>query len=315
MAAAVPASAASPNGSTVKSIPVLDWHELDNGCDSSVPVCNAPDPESVSTAQLSAELTYLKAHGYHTVTPAQYLAWIKGTRVSLPSNPILLIADNGIENFLAGAQAILAQDGFTMAVAVISGFADGASGVCPEPAYEPGCPADNQLGNWDATWSQLQALPSSVYKFILESGTAGHFVQNYDPNCQAFYACMIPGESVAAYESRVASDLSAGQREIVSRLGSRFTSGLWVVPYSDAGYQACTDSGCTPQPSDGPAGWLSGWAASTFPVAFVEDSFRNGVQNERFRIDIQGWMTESQFESLLTAHLAAGDFARGTFSQ
>ena len=38
MAAAAPASAAAPSGSTVKSIPVLDWHELDNGCDSSAPV-------------------------------------------------------------------------------------------------------------------------------------------------------------------------------------------------------------------------------------------------------------------------------------
>jgi hypothetical protein len=228
--------------------------------------------------------------------------------VTLPANPILLIADNGIENFLAGAQSILKSDGFTMAVAVVAGFADGASGVCSEAKYQPGCPSANDNG-WDASWAQLSALSPSVYNFIIESGAAGHFVQTYDPNCTAFYACMVPGETTAAYEARVKSDLTTGQSEVISKLGgSRFTSGLWVVPYSDDGYTACTQSACTGQPYDGPAGWLTSWTASNYPVAFVEDAFRNGLQNERFRIDVQGWMTESEFESYVTQDLAAGDF-------
>src|ERR1700730_9040937 len=93
------------------SIPVFDWHELNNGCLSTAPVCNAPDPESVSTAQLTAELSYLKAHSYHTISAAQYLAWAEGSRPTLPANPVLLIADNGINNFLSGAQKILEADG------------------------------------------------------------------------------------------------------------------------------------------------------------------------------------------------------------
>jgi hypothetical protein len=309
------ASAASNQGSfgrssAPSSIPVLDWHELNNGCASTVAVCNASDVESVSTAQLTAELSYLKGQGYHTISPALYMEWTEGQSVNLPSNPILFIADNGIYNFLVGAQPILAADGFTMAVAVVSGFADGASGVCTEPAYENGCPADNQDGGWDATWSQLAALSPSVYSFIIESGTAGHFVQTYDPNCTAFYACMVPGESTAAYETRVASDLSTGQSEIISKLGSwRFTAGLWVVPYSDDGYTACVQTGCTAQPYDGPAGWLTAWTAQKYQVAFVEDAFRNGVQNERFRIDVQGWMTQSEFQSTLTSDISSGDFA------
>jgi hypothetical protein len=301
--------AASAKVALPTSIPVLDWHELNNGCASTVPVCNASDPESVSTTQLKAELSYLKSQNDHTITPAQYMAWTKGAKTTLPANPILLVADNGIENFLAGAQPILKSDGFTMAVAVISGFADGAGGACSEPAYESGCPADNEDGGWDATWSQLAALSPSVYNFIIEAGTAGHFVQTYDPNCTAFYACMVPGETSNAYESRVTSDLNAGQAEIISRLGaSRFTTGLWVVPYSDDGYTACTETGCTAQPYDGPTGWLTSWTAATFPVAFVEDAFRNGLQNERFRLDVQGWMTQSEFESALTSDVAAGDF-------
>ena len=64
--------AASSAGASVvsaepSSIPVFDWHELNNGCDPTVPVCNAADPESVSSAQLTAELAYLKAQGYQTI--------------------------------------------------------------------------------------------------------------------------------------------------------------------------------------------------------------------------------------------------------
>ena len=133
------------------------------------PVCNAADPESVSTAQLTAELAYLKAQGYQTITPPQYEQWTEGLNPRLPAKPMFLVDDNGIENFLAGAQPVLAADGFTMAVAVISGFADGASGTCSEPAYQPGCPVANDDG-WDATWAQLAALSPSVYSFIIESG-------------------------------------------------------------------------------------------------------------------------------------------------
>jgi hypothetical protein len=295
-------------GAVPNSIPVLDWHELNNGCESTAVVCNASDPESVSTTQLTGELSYLVSQGYHTVTPAQYESWTEGAPTLLPLNPILLIADNGILPFLSGAQPILKADGFTMAVAVISGFADGASGVCSEPTYEPGCPSANDHG-WDATWAQLAALSPSVYNFIIEAGAAGHFVQTYDSACTAFYACEVPGETSAAYEARVESELSAGQAEVIAKLGaSRFTNGLWVIPYSDDGYAACSLSSCVPQTYDGPAGWLTMWTAEHFPVAFVQDAFRNGTQNERFRIDVQGWMTQDEFETMLSSDIAVGDF-------
>jgi hypothetical protein len=313
-AALVAGVGASSAGASVapsepSSIPVFDWHELNNGCAPTVPVCNAADPESVSTTQLTAELSYLKAQGYQTITPLQYEQWTEGLNPRLPAKPMFLVDDNGIENFLAGAEPVLASDGFTMAVAVITGFADGSAGVCSEPAYQPGCPVANE--GWDATWAQLRALSPSVYSFIIESGAAGHFVQTYDPNCTAFYACMVPGETVFQYENRVANDLAQGEKEIMNKIdAARFTSGLWVVPYSDAGYPGCSGNACTPQPADGPAGWLASWTASKYKVAFVEDAYRNGIQNERYRIDVQGWMTESEFETQLTQNLASGYFSR-----
>ena len=263
--------AASTAGASVipaepSSIPVFDWHELNNGCEPTVPVCNAADPESVSTAQLTAELGYLKAQGYQTITPLQYEQWTEGLNPRLPAKPMFLVDDNGIENFLAGAEPVLAADGFTMAVAVITGFADGASGTCSEATYQPGCPVANEY--WDATWAQLKALSPSVYSFIIEAGAAGHFVQDYDPNCTAFYACMVPHETVNQYENRVANDLTQGEKEIMNKIdASRFTSGLWVVPYSDDGYTGCSGNACTRSP---PPARRAGWrptrrAVTTWP--------------------------------------------------
>ena len=136
-------------------------------------------------------------------------------------------------------------------------------------------------------------------------------MQTYDPTCTAFYACMVAHETACQYENRVANELAQGEKEIVNKLdAARFTPGLWVVPYSDDGYPGCTGNACTPQPYDGPAGWLPAWTASRYNVAFVEDAFRNGIQNERFRIDVQGWMTESEFETMLNQNLASGYFTR-----
>ena len=279
------------------TIPVLDWHELNNGCLPSAAVCNATDPESVSTAQLTAELGWLRSEGYNSISASQYLTWAEGKNVSLPSNPIFLVADNGIEPFLVGAAPVLRQYDYTMAVAVVTGFADGASNDCPEPAYEAACPLFNV--GWDATWAQLRALPS-LYSFIFEAGIAGHFVQTYDPTCTDFYACVVPGETTAQYERRVTNDITQGISELHRQLGQRAVDGLWVVPYGDLGYTACTVLSCVPQPSDGPAGWLVSLASSSFGVVFVEDSFCNGIANERYRVDVQGWMTLSEFESLVS---------------
>ena len=84
---------------------------------------------------------------------------------------------------------------------------------------------------------------------------------------------------------------------------------MWTVPYSDLGYGRCMQGDCTPQPTTGPKGWLAAYAAKSYPIAFVEDVFRNGTEHDRFRFDVQGWMTQRYFVSALNADIADGDFA------
>lgn len=295
----------------VQSVPVLVYHEMNDGCSASASVCQphtyggTSDPESVSTAQFAEQMKYLHDAGYHTVTMAQYVAWIGNEDAPMPRKPILLIADNGIGPFLDAAQPILLRYRYYMTAAIVTGFVDGASGVCPDPSLQPGCGIQNR--GWDLTWPQLRAL-GPEYNFILEAGRSGHFQQTYTPRCQQFYACMLPGETVAAYERRVESENGDGRRELKQLLKSRVNTQAWVVPYSDLGYQRCALADCTPQDSNGPRGWLASWAAGQYQVIFVEDAFRNGVARERFRLDVNGWMNMDYFVGLIQADVDAGGF-------
>lgn len=295
----------------VRNVPVLVYHEINDGCSASASVCQphtyagGSDPESVSTAQFARQMKYLHDAGYRTVTMAQYVAWIRNENAPMPRKPILLVADNGIGPFLDAAQPVLLRYRYYMTAAIVTGFADGASGLCPDPSLQPGCGTQNR--NWDLTWPQLRAL-GPEYNFILEAGRSGHFLQAYDPRCQEFYPCRLPGETVAAYERRVATENARGRGELKQQLKSRVNTQAWVVPYSDLGYHGCALAGCTPQDSNGPRGWLARWAAGQYQVVFVEDAFRNGIARERFRIDINGWMDMDYFVGLIRADIEAGDF-------
>ncbi|HEY6279201.1 MAG TPA: hypothetical protein VIX86_23045 [Streptosporangiaceae bacterium] len=305
-----------PTQTGAAGIPVLVYHEMDNRCAAAAPVCNAPDPESVSKAQFTSQMNYLRAQGYHTVTLAQYLNWLADPAAVLPRKPILLTVDNGIGNFLEGAQPILARDGYTMTAFVVTGFADGASGICKPPQriagrpvnVQPGCGRDNY--GWDLTWKQLRGLSPRVYSFALEAGASGHFPQTYSRTCPYFYPCRVPGETTRAYQARVTSEISSGLAELAARLPGRVNTHAWVVPYSALGYRPCHGPYCTPQPSTGPRGWLPRYAAARFSAVFVEDAFRNGVQHERFRFDVSGPLTEAAFQARLQALITASSFAR-----
>jgi len=295
-------AAAAPVVRNVTSVPVIVWHEMNNGCQPQDATCVAHDPETVSSRQFGDELGWLYQHGYHTVTMSQYVAWTEDEHAPMPSKPVLLIADNGIGNFLLGAQPYLVRYHYQVTAAVVTGFADGAAGKCTDPEFQPGCPADNV--GWDLTWPQLKQL-GPEYNFILEAGASGHFVQAHDTY---FYTTKLAGESDSSYEHRVISEQSKGWQELISELGSRVDTSAWVVPYSDLGYPRGDLSSSTPQPYNGPAGWLISYAAAKYKAVFVEDAERNGIQHERFRLDVNGQDTLSYFTTTLQSEIQAGDF-------
>jgi hypothetical protein len=299
---------------TAAQVPVLAYHAMNDKCAAAAPICKSTDYESVSLKQFTDEMNWLYIHGYHTVNPSQYVAWLRNQKTLLPSNPVLLVDDNGDSNFLLDAEQTLYHYRYTVTAVIVTGFADAATtGQCAPHVkadghlynVQVGCPVTSKQGGWNATWAQMKALSPQVYNYALEAGPSGHYVQDYSKNCPEYYTCKMPGESNSTYERRVVHDIQIGLAELVQQLPGRVNTDIWTVPYSDLGYP-CTAYSCPDESSTGPAGWLISLAAVHFKAVFVQTPSRNDAENERFRYEIQSTTTLQQFRQAIGVYLRDG---------
>lgn len=270
---------ADTQGSRIASIPVLSWHQMDNGCVATAAQCGSPvySATNVTQRQFYDELSWLYTHGYRTITAQQYVAWATGKSVLLPAKPVLLTVDDGIANFYAGATPVLQHFGYTMVSMVVSGFAQGAQdGV-------------RQYKGWDATWTQLTHLPSDTWSFAFHAGPLGHTVSGTGA-CAYYYPCQRPGESASAYEARVTKDIDAGTAAEQRNLGSRVDTSMWAVPFNDLA-QAPDE----PQSGRTPQQWLEDYAAHRFAVVFVDGY--TSRSNQHYRYEVHGADSLAYFAS------------------
>ena len=311
-ASAVPIVAGCASSATsihkVRSIPVLAWHQVVGGfartgaqdvlwdynkdCEPTAAVCDAPlNDETVSLAQLDAQLSWLKAQGYASITADQYHGWVSGAPVPLPAKPVLLTIDDGTLNSYVGVTALLAKYGFSMVTFIVTQFADGATANL-EPYV-----------GWNASWDQLLALPSAQWSFAFHAGARGHNITF--PNnaaCQYYYPCQLPTETVSDYRSRVAEEITTGRQTAAKMLGTRMNDKMWAVPWGDLGIQANL-------PAEGDAKtWLAPWAATQFPVIFIQDPQHNGYLHERYRLVVQGTWSQAVFEKYVEGNIGQGFF-------
>jgi hypothetical protein len=270
----VPANTDPPGADTtparqIGAIPVISWHQMDNGCAATAALCANPEyvETNVTQRQFYDEIGWLYGQGYRTVTSAQYVAWATGQNVMLPAKPVLLTVDDGIANFYAGATPVLAHFGFTMVSMVVSGFAQGAQDK------------EAQYKGWDATWTQLRNLPSDVWEFAFHAGPEGHTQTN--ASCGYFYPCQRPGESDSAYQARVEADINAGVTAEKRELGDRVNTQMWAVPFNDL-----AQAGDEPQSGSDPARWLQDYAQQKFAVVFVDGL--TSRSNQHYRYEVHG---------------------------
>jgi hypothetical protein len=269
--------AAGTPASTIDSIPVLTWHQMDNGCAATAATCASPEYgfSNVTQRQFYDQMSWLHSHGYQTVTARQYVTWATGGQAMLPAKPVLLTVDDGIANFYAGATPVLQHFGYTMVSMVASGFAQGAQdGI-------------RQYKGWDATWTQLSTLPAGTWEFGFHAGPAGHVVAS-GTACPYFYPCQRPGETAAAYQARVARDVDAGLAAEQAHLGSRISPQIWAVPFNDLAQAADQ-----PQSGKSPAAWLNDYASRRFAVVFV-DGYTSRA-NQHYRYEVHGTDTLAYF--------------------
>ena len=108
-----------PYGRTTLELPILLYHYI------RVPPALRRDPLgyrlSVAPSVFSAQMDWLAAHGYHTVTfdgIRRYWARV----APLPAKPVIITLDDGYQDLYSTAYPILAAHGFTAVAYIVSGF-------------------------------------------------------------------------------------------------------------------------------------------------------------------------------------------------
>ncbi len=141
----------SIHAGTPEYLPVLNYHEI-----------APPDGYSIydqTPAEADAQLAYLKANGYQSVTLAQYQAWLGGADIGV-AKPVLITVDDGTNDEMAW-DALLQKYGFKGVLFVVTGFADGKT---------PGSTPTDYL-----SWASIQSLATNGrWEIAFHAGLYGH---------------------------------------------------------------------------------------------------------------------------------------------
>jgi Polysaccharide deacetylase len=273
--ASTAAAAAAP-----ARIPVVAYH----GVTTETAVASDPNDDlfyHVRLSELRAQLAYLKAAGYRSITPDQYRRWVYGLRqrILLPPKPILITFDDGQTSSMLATRP-LRRYGFRAVMYVVSGFAGGSD-------------------SWFLTWNQLEAMRASGWMFQFHAGPLGHgSIQDPSfPDCVRFYPCRF-GENDETYRARVRSDVTQGLAAMRTAfgLGPTWRGASFAVPWDDWGQPATTN-----EP------WLVGYFSRLWPVVFVQGSYPGRNANHlRYRFEVHNPDGLSAF----TAGLSSSRFSR-----
>lgn len=243
-------------------LPVLNYHEI-----------APPDGYDVydqTPEEADAELAYLAANGYQSVTLAQYRQWLAGADIGI-AKPVLITVDDGLKSELAW-DALLQRYGFHAVLFVVTGYADGTT-----------------LGGQDPnnmSWADIQGLAATGrWEIALHAGQYGHGdtygtgtrigSQSYTTACPYFYSCLSgtlagstwTAESVSAFETAVMNEVAAARTELLARVPSA-TLAAWSAPFNDAGQWTNLYN----DPSGQVQAWLPGYFAAQFPLVFTQTS-------------------------------------------
>jgi peptidoglycan/xylan/chitin deacetylase (PgdA/CDA1 family) len=218
-------------------IPVLVWHG----------VGPARDGYSVTQAEFARQIELLKRLGYESISTRQWADFRAGHTAGLPAKPIVLTFDDGRLDSYRGADRVLQDAGMRAAMFVLT--------------------EEIEKGNsFYLSWSELQSMRKSGRWDIEPHAHAGHheIVVSTDGAKAPFYAARrytrSQGvESLAAWESRVSSDLFAvRERFAVHAIEPQ----VFAVPYGDYGQRSDNDPAIE--------GLLSGLLTRQFGNWFVQ---------------------------------------------
>jgi peptidoglycan/xylan/chitin deacetylase (PgdA/CDA1 family) len=144
--------------------PILMYHEVTAG--------PPEEMHAVSQAAFSAQMLWLRQAGYQSVSLAEWLAPAAGAARPAPPNPIVITFDDGYRDNYTNAWPILAEQGFSATIFLVTGrlggsadWRPGALGQAPLltwPDVREMALAGLQFGSHTASHVDLSACPLSV---------------------------------------------------------------------------------------------------------------------------------------------------------
>jgi peptidoglycan/xylan/chitin deacetylase (PgdA/CDA1 family) len=158
---------------------------------------------TVTPAAFAAQMLALHRAGYHTISAADFTAFLAGRHPSLPARPLLITFDDGAKGTWTYADRILGQLGFQATVFLITGD---VSHHQPYYLDWPEVEAMQETGRWSfgSHTAQGHGLVASD-----NSGDVGPFLTN-----RIWLAGQDRLETLGEYRSRVIADLDHSIEEI-----------------------------------------------------------------------------------------------------
>jgi Polysaccharide deacetylase len=240
-AAAVGSTAGGPTASTpaiyaplpaYTGVPVLNYHAVTS---------TGATGEAVSTSQFAAQMAMLSQASFHSITIAQYVAWLQGEG-RLPSHPILITFDDGRLDSWRGAEATLNRYHLHAVMFAIVGK------VGTERFF--------------LSWRQLREMAASGRWDIQFHANRGHVRVPIDAKGDVgpWYANELKGETFAAYKHRVETDILTGLAKMRAEIpGFKPLAMAW--PYGSYG-QCVTNDPRIPR-------FLGPWMATQVSAVFT----------------------------------------------
>lgn len=222
-----------------QTIPVLVYHGISDGA----------DKYAISQGQFAKQMATFSAAGYQTVSPAQYVAWRRGEKVTLPRLPLLITFDDGRVDSYLGSDAVLELYGYTATMFVEAGTISDAS-------------------DYYLNWHELRHMAATGrWSMQVHSGN-GHTMVPTDAHGASgpFYANRqyIHGglETIEQWQHRVDADLALGVQRLRDH-GLGHGLQMFAAPFGDVGQLGSNDSTITKR--------LMASLSRRFPVVFLSD--------------------------------------------
>lgn len=182
--AAVVCTSNGEAGNIPRSVPILMYHKVDQV---------SYDDGWVTAAKFDAQMAFLKANGFETITLDRFIEYRSGG-VALPARPIILTFDDGYQCILKTAAPILNKYGYKATLFVITG----ATGASDDDRH------------WLAAEGFTPSVPYLVWPEIVSLAEAGNSLQSH--TCSHPYLTRVS-------QDQLGHELTDSKSEIETRLG------------------------------------------------------------------------------------------------